>query len=490
MKQRIKPEIILLVLLFLFVLVFRLYFTFQQEGFNTDSAYFHLRHIEHLVEEKNTLEYDELSYSGRNVLYPSLFHFIMAFFSFGSMFLLKLIPELLIAFSLFLVYSIAREISGNNYSAVFSAMLFSFIPVLLRETLNSLSVYSLVIPLLLLMLYSLLRLDNKKYLWIFIICSFLLPLIHTSSIIFVATVIIYLFLIAGGALSSTKLKSEAILFSVLLIVLLNLITFKRALLQYGANFIWQSIPSNVLSDSFRQLSPLDLLISVGFLPLILGAIGIYIGILRDKKKVAYLFGAFAIAALVLLVLRLLTISVGLLFLGVALSIFAAPTVYTIYSYLDKIKINYAKTLFVVILLLLFFGLSFRSSFLAAKDSNIIGSSRIKDMGWLVSNTDNESVVLGSIEDGNLIATVAKRKNVIDSDFLFAPNPIERAKDIDIIYSTVSEAAAMGLIKKYNISTIYLSDATKFKYDIQGLVYADSSPCFENFREGKFYVVKC
>mgnify|MGYP001575665316 CR=1 FL=1 len=206
MQRKIKLEYVILVLLFLFVLAFRLFFTFRYGHFNTDDAYFHLRHIEYIIENHSLLYFDELSFEGRFIFYPPLFHVIMAFVSFGSMFMLKFVPELLFALTVFIVYAIAKEISGNDYSALFAAALSAFIPMLFRETLNNLSVYSFVVPLLLLMFYCISKLDNKKYLWIFVITSFILPLIHPSALIFVIAIILYLLLISGGALIPTRIK--------------------------------------------------------------------------------------------------------------------------------------------------------------------------------------------------------------------------------------------------------------------------------------------
>lgn len=490
MKRKIKLEYALLFLLFLFVLGFRLYFAFQTSQFNTDNAYFHFRHIDSLVKENKILFYDDLSYGGRFILYPPLFHIIMALLSFGSIFMLKFIPEFFISLTVFVVYIIAKEISGSSYAALFSALLSSFYPILFIETLNNISVYSLVIPLLLIMLYSLLKLDEKVYLWVFIVSSFLLPLIHPSAFIFVVTVVIYFILLAGGALTPTKLKKEAVLFSMLLIILFEFIIYKKAFLQYGANVLWQNIPSNILIDKFRDLSVLDLLFGVGLLPLVLGSIGIYIGIVKEKIKIAYMFASFAITVLLLLVFRFLTISVGLMYFGIVLSIFSAYSVVAIYKYLDKLKFSHLKTIFVSLLLVLFLVSSFSPSFFAAKNSNDIAINKVKQVKWFSINTAPGSVILGDTEEGNLIAAIGNRTNVIDSNFLLAPDPLVRTRDVDTIYTTASEAVAMSLIKKYNINVIYLSYDTRELYNITKLRYAEGSKCFESLRENRYYVVKC
>ena len=501
--RKIKTDYMILVFLFLFVLGVRLYFTFQHDNFNTDNAYFHLRQIEYFSDNFKLLNYDDLSYGGRQIFYPPFFHVFMALISFGSIFMLKLVPELLLASTVFIVYRIAKEISGNSYSAILSAASASFIPILFTETLNNLSVYSIVIPLLLFMLYSLLRLDEKIYFWGFVAASFLLPLTHPSAFIYVITISFYFFLIAGGALLPSKIKKEAVIFSILLIFLFQFIIYKEAFLTYGANILKQNIPSTILADSFRQLGLVDVLFGIGIIPLVLGSFGIYFALIRERRKVAYLFGAFAVSILLLLVLRLITISVGLMFLGIALSIFTASGVSFIHNYLNKLKFIYLKHFFVILLLGLFVVLSVLPSFVAARNSAEIDSVKIGEIKWLILNTDKNDVVLANVDDGNLIAAVAKRKTVADTNFLFAPNPSARVDDIKTMYTTVSEAIALNLIHKYNVTVIYLSDESRREYNLVDLAYAEkffgsddkqltkASKCFDLAGgEENYYVVEC
>ncbi len=501
MKLKLKFDYIILIFLFLSVLGFRLYFTFKYSNFNTDEAYFHLRQIEYFSENYRLLIYDELSYGGRNIFYPPLFPILMALISFGSMFMLKLIPEIFLSLTVFIVYKIAKEISGNSYAALLAAAFASFIPILFTETLNNLSVYSFVIPLLLLMLYSLFNLEDKKYFWCFILSSFLLPLIHPSALIFVITVVFYFFLIAGGALTAAKIKKEAVIFSVLLIILFEFIIYKKAFMEFGANILKENIPSNILADSFRQLTPVDILISVGILPLILGSVGIYICFVLEKRKIAYMFGAFTLSILLLIVFRLLTITIGLMFLGIALSIFTAPAVARLFTYLSKLKFNYLHYVIIILLLVSLFVSSILPSYLAAKESAVIDNIKIKEVEWLGRNTNPDDIILANVDEGNLIASIAKRKTIVDTNFLFAPDPVQRLEDIKVVYTTISEAIALNILKKYDVDVIYLSDDTRRQYNLLELSYAEKefqleeditkgSSCFEVKRRGTYYVVKC
>jgi hypothetical protein len=490
MERKIKPEHIILFAIFLFVLGFRLYFALQNDSFNTDNAYFHLRHINHFIENKTVMTYDTLSYGGREVVYPPLFHIIMAVFSFGSIFLLKFIPELVISLMVFLVYAIAKDISSNSYAALFSSLIVSFFPLLFYETLNNLSVYCFFIPLLLLMLYSILRLDNNSYFWIFISCSFFLPLLHPYALLFIITLFVYFFLLIGGAFSVTKIKKEAALFSIFIILLLEIITYKKVLLNHGLAFLSQSIPANILADQFRNFSSFDLLIGFGILPLFLGGFGLYISFFTERKKTAYMLAAFGVSILLLLVLRFFTISIGLMFIGIVLSIFSASGFAAIYNYFIRLRFDFLRFFFVIFILVVFIFSSFIPSYAAAQKSQKVFASKIKEMKWFQFNTLPEWNVLGNPDEGNIIATVGRRKNIIDNDFILAPNPDERLNDIKTIYTTISSAVALEYIKKYDIKVIYISDDTRNIYNISNLSYASNDRCFRSVRGNRYYVVNC
>ncbi len=486
MRLQIKPSYILFLIVVL-TLAFRLYVAFNSDSFSSGEAYFNLRYINHILQEKGIMYYDELSYGGRSLMQPPLFYFVMAVLSFGSVFMLKLIPEILFSLLAVVIYLMAKDISGNEYSALFSALLASFVPIFLRETLNVISIYSLALPILFFMLYSSLRLENKYYLWAFILCSFLLPLIHPIAIVFVITILFYFLLLSGGALNATKLKKEAFLFSFLAIVFLELLVYKKAFFSYGLGIITQGIPVSILADKFRVLSVGELVIGVGLLPLLLGSIGVYLGITQEKKKQIYLYSAFVLGILSLLALRLITISIGLMIIGLALCIFASLCITKFFDYFNKTRFAGLTYFFVVILLILFV-ISLVPAYATSKAIRGISEEKLNDMKWIRENTDRDAVVLGNLDEGHLITALANRKNVVDTNFLLAPNPIKRLRDVETVYTTFTEAKILEILKKYNIKVIYFSEDTKQYYFVRHLKYTKDSECFRG--AGNFYVVEC
>ena len=137
--MKIKNKNYLLIGIFLFTLAFRLYFSLQTNYFSSDDAYFNIRHTNYIIENFKPIYYDELSYGGRYVLYPPLFHYFLAIFILIP-FALKIIPEILLASLVFFVYLIAKEITKDENAALFSALISAFIPLYISETLNQVSI--------------------------------------------------------------------------------------------------------------------------------------------------------------------------------------------------------------------------------------------------------------------------------------------------------------------------------------------------------------
>ena len=159
--MNLKPSAILIII-FLLTLSFRLYFAFSIDSFNSDESYFHYRLINYIIENKLPIFYDGLSYGGHNLFYPQLFHIIMALFSFIPYFL-KIIPAILDSSLVIVVYLVAKKITNDKISSLLSAFLAAFIPIGIKNSVNQISIYSLLIPLILLTYLCLINLEQKKY---------------------------------------------------------------------------------------------------------------------------------------------------------------------------------------------------------------------------------------------------------------------------------------------------------------------------------------
>jgi len=485
--MKIHKTFSFLFILFLFVFITRLMFTLPLVNYSSDEAYFHLRSIMHIVHEKTLLTQDPLSYGGRPILYSPLYHILMAFLTFGSPLLLKILPELFSSSIVFIAYLLCKEITDHDFLAFAGAAFAALIPMYWWETLNVLSIYSLLVPLLFSVLYAFIKIDQKKYALLFLVSILFLTFLHPSVFLLLVTFLVYFFLLAGGALTPSQLEKEAVLASFLSIILIHLLYYARAFSQYGFSVIWQNIPAIILADSFRALQPIELILAIGILPLLLGFIALYFGITKEKKKSVYILSAFMLANLLLIALRLITLSIGLMFLGISLAILSPLTLYQLWLYLEKTRFSFLARTYIPLLAILIFFFSVLPTLNQTKNLQSVDPSTIIDLTWARTTLPQNATILGNVQEGHLITAIAERANVIDSNFLLAPDPLERLKDVDDLYHIVSSAKANQLLKKYHVTAIYFSPATERLYSVHDLKYTNDA-CFQ--RDGRFYLITC
>src|SRR3989344_6791538 len=192
-----------LLLIFIISLAFRLYLSFQTSYFNGDESYFNIRLIDNIRATGKPLIYDNLSYNGRYIIMPQLFHYILAILSFIP-FYLKIIPAIFSSLIVIVVYLFSKEITGDEHASLLTALLSGFIPIYVTNILNRMSVYTLLLPLIFFLFYCLLRLEQKKYLRLFLLFSFLLPFISSVSFLFVFALVFFIFLLIQNSFNLIK----------------------------------------------------------------------------------------------------------------------------------------------------------------------------------------------------------------------------------------------------------------------------------------------
>ena len=483
--MKINYKAVLLVI-FLLTFGFRLYIAFTNPTFSSDESYFNLRVTDHIIENKSPLLYDELSYSGKSLIYPQFFNYFLALFSFIPGYE-KIIPALLISSIVLIVFLICNKITNNPTASLFSAFLSAFIPIEIKTNINQISVYSLLIPIILLMILCLLNLDNKKYFNLFIILTFLSPLIHPISFLFSLSLIFYLLLINTESIHITRAKKEVIVFAFFAILLINFFLYREALIRYGTNIIWLNIPGSLFDDYFN-FNIIEVLYLLGIIPLIFGVIGIYTGLFKKKDPDILLLSSFMLSTLLLMALKLINLEVGVLFLSLPLLIASSKTLSNLYYYFSITKFAKYKKHFNLILFVLIIILSLIPSFLIA--TSLPNYELEKDrFTWIKLNTEPNSVVLAPYDMGNILTYYSERKNVVDNNFLLAPNVDERLSDAELIYKSGFEVKALELVEKYKINYIYTSPEILNRYNLVKIPYVDDSNCFEPVAEN-VYKVKC
>jgi hypothetical protein len=482
---------ILLSIVFLFALAFQLYFSLQTPYFSDGDAYFTIRQIDHIKEFGTPMLYDELSYGGKPSMHLPLFSYIMVLFSYIP-YGLKVVPAIFICSIVFLIYFITLRLCNDKFTALAAALMSAFVPVVMSSTLNNISVFSLVIPLMLLMFYSFVNLMSKPYLYTFIVLSFVLPLLHPIAIFFAISLIIFYVLVLAEDIEISRLSKEAMVFSIFLTLLIEFLFFKRAFLSLGFQFVWQNIPSEILANYFKNLNLIDSILELGILPVLFGIMGLTVGFFRDKTIGVFLGISASFSALILLSLKLVNFSVGLMFFSIPLVIGSALVFSKFFKYLRLTKFSRFDNLFRFALVILLLGVMVSSSFFASRD--VINNSLTKDeyliLRSIYDETEKDSTVVSLFSEGYYISGIGNRKNVMDTDFLTSPSVNMRYNDVGEIFTSVSEVKALQLLEKYSVDYIYLTPSARRFYNVQNLSYVEDDKCFVEYRKsGEVYLYK-
>jgi len=491
-----KRGYLILIQIFLIVLAIRLYYSLQTPLFSDGSSFFALRQIEHIKETGLPFFQDTLSQGSRQVIFIPSFHYIFALFSFifPTALVGKVLSNILAALLIIIVYFITKELTNDETSSLLAALFSGFIPVFIEVSINSISTYSLSIPLIFLALYFFMKIEDKKYLNYFIATIFILPLIHSSVVLLILGFIFYLLILKLESIKTEPREVETILFATFLVLWFEFIIYKKAFLSQGISLIWQNIPLEILKNYFSKTPIIEIIYKIGFVTFIFGAITSYHYIFKEKNKKIYLIIATVLAMVTLMWFRLVEFEIALVILGVLFAILTGVFYKNIFTQIKKTKLYSYKNLVFIIIIALFALTSLLPSFLYAENAidKAPSDEEINAMLWLRENTNN-TTVLTSTEEGDLVTAIAKRNNVIDSNFVLSEGADTRYNDAKRIYTTFYETEAVELLNKYNITYILFSRKSKKEFGIDKINYINNEDCFSvvyNSKETKIYESKC
>jgi len=475
-NKRLNKEHIILFLLFCLVLGARLFFVLQEQGFDYD-AYNTLRQAEHIKETGLPLFKDPLSYSGRTIIFPPFFYYLIAVFSFILPLTLtaKLIPSLAFSALVLIIYIITKYITKNRTAAFIAALFSGFVPII-YTSLSQVSVYSLSLLLIFLLSYTLLRIEEKGFATLSIVLAVILLLTHTSIFILLISFLVYFLILRLENQRLNQREVEITMFLLFLALWFNLLLYKKAFFLHGISFIWQNIPTLLLSSYFKDISFLGVIYAVGIVPLLLGVYAVYHIFFKTRNRALTLYISFGIISFIMLWLKLIPFRAGLLFLSMNIIILSAYSMKIILVSLGKTKIRGLPNILSGLIIILFV-LTTLTPFTTTINIHKPPIQDIKALEWIKNNTQEDAVILGRVEEGFLINYIAQRKNVADSNFLLIKNINQIYNDINYLFTLRLESEAIRLINKYNIDYIFLSTKSMEEYNISKLFYADKD-CFE------------
>lgn len=454
-------------------------------------GYFYFRQIEHMASEWELLSYDELSYGGRFVITSPFFLVFMAFwyFLFPSVSTLQIIPQVFVALLPMTVFLTVREMTKRNDAAFFSALMSAFIPVVFAETLFSLSPLTLALPLSFLLVYFFLRNTAVP----FVVCAVALALTHPSSIIPIFGFLFYLIISRLAGFKVERPELELILFSTFFTLWIHFLFYKKAFLVHGLSFIHQNIPAALLSRYFTEISLAIALLQIGVYPLLWGIASISKYLFKTKDKLVFPIISLSLAVTLFLWLRFVAPSVGFMFLGVCLTILAGPVYVEVAAYFTKTRFSsLAPFAAVAAFLIVIPSLVLPSIYFAGQQRITLVSPALFDgLQWLRGNSSPQDVVLAVPSEGFVVASIAGRKSVMDTNFLLAPDAPERFADVERMFTSSFPTEAVALFNKYGVDYILVSPAAQRRFDVDQSLY--SIPCLEevyNQRNVVIYHSQC
>ena len=477
-------------ILFFAVLAIRLWLAFSSPHFEYDS-YFHIRQINHIAETGLPAFNDGLSYGGGFFVFSPLFHYIMA----GLSFLIplgiigKILPAVLYSLMIPLGYYIAKEITGDKRISLIAPAVIAFMPVLWSNifTLNPLS---MAIPAIFYALYCLIKKRGEENILQFIIFMTVAALLSPVTIIIIPILWLYILFLKIEKIRERGPLLELVTFSTFFILLLQFLFYKNAILLNGFGVIWQNIPSTILENYFSSAGILDIIANVGILPFIFGLYEIYVFSFEKKERASSLFISLTIVMGVVLWAKLIPLEIGMLLLGIGISIISVPAVKYMINYLKKIrfrKVNQVMTAVIVMFIITAFIPAIY--YFQLSRTELPNEQEYNAMLWLNENSTPRSVIVGNVNDGFFISAVAGRRNIIDANFLVKSDAEERLQDIETIYSTSFETAALELLNKYNAKYIFFGSNVKERFNVTALGFEDRK-CFDDvFKEENITIYK-
>lgn len=472
--------LLLLAVIFLLVLGIRLYFAFQQQYFSEDDAYFTLRQVEHIKETGFPAYEDRLSYGGRYYLFLPLFHYILAFFSFfmPAVYACKIFPNIFASLLVFPVFFFVREMTKKSEIGIFAAFVASMIPLYISETINSISVHSLTIPISVLLIHLFFKINTKNNTLFFVMLFFVFLLLDTSIFLILLSMLLYMVFNWTEGLKIKRSEIELVIFSITITVFFYIVFFREAFLLHGPAIIYGNIPSQILNQYYSSLNILEALISIGFIPLVSAVTVIFMYFSKRKKKTVYLPMSFWIAVVTMLIIKLIPVMLGLVYLGIISAILFGELINIILDYFQKTRLFRYRAIFYAAFIILFFLTAILPS-LGLSEQKLIESTD-EDMVdaaiFLGMSAAEDEVIAATPQDGHLIAYFSGRKTIIDTNYLFVPDIEERYLDLQIIYSSAVSIRAIEIMEKYGAEYILLNDRARKLYNITRISYA-SEECF-------------
>ena len=474
----IKSRYFLLALLFILYFSIRLYFSLSTPYFDDDYSYYALRQIENIAQTGKPLVDDGLSYGGRTFVFMPLYFYLLALpaLIFPKIIAIKIINNLLASTLIIAVYLVCSKMIRNRKISLLCSIIAATLPIYITETLNNISAYSIIFPGGFFLLFLFLNLENHKLETYLITLVIILVLSSNSSFLLIFGLLIFLLLSYIENKNIDKIELEFISFFLMFYLWATFIIFKDAYQAHGLAIIWKNAPFEIIKTYFKNISIIDFLSNIGFLPLIFGSYSSYLYLFKKKSKNMLLFTSIFISSLVLLWVKLIPVELGLMFLGSSLVILFGQFVKDIFVNIRKSKFAAKENLIFFILVIVILITQVLPGMIAMNSYKGYDTNYISGFLWLRDNSPEDSIILSLPDEGHLISYFSKRKNVMDSEYLLIENVELRFDDILSFYKSKFKTPAIRILEKYNADYFIISETLK-NYNIENSIF-ENDECFK------------
>lgn len=435
------------------------YFTFE--------SYSHLRHANSIHETGMPLLTDELSYQGRQTIIQPLYHYLI---SFGYE---KIITNLLIIIASILVFFLAKELTKDNTLSLIAAIVSLFIPVSMTVSNITLDPVVLALPLCLLFILAYFRFAEWGLIPLLVSYGLLLMTSNISVVLLVG-MLAHLALQKIQNVRPSKKFVEITLFLAFFTIWIFAITIKDSFALQSFRIIWQNIPTQEINNYYSGFDITAIITAIGVIPLIFGIIGLN-KTLSTKNKNTLFITSLTIIFFTLSILRIIPLTVALLFLGFFATILTSIGLKSVKEYFSTTRLNIIYKFGMILLILIFSVTTFIPILGTALEvqNNIPNTDYINALEFVKEEIKPHETILSNPYEANFIMYYTNRKTYYDSNYQFS-NAQERYDNALIIYKQNSPVSQIKILEQENINYIFMSDETKNFYEIESFNLARTS----------------
>ncbi|PIZ50248.1 hypothetical protein COY28_05590, partial [Candidatus Woesearchaeota archaeon CG_4_10_14_0_2_um_filter_57_5] len=366
------------------------------------------------------------------------------------------------------IYLLAKELTGSDPIALITAGMAGLMPLAIASSLTITS-HALALPLFFFCLYGFLR-QGQYTAWFIgglIALSFTAPISELLGL----TLVMYLLFANVSGMRIRRREVEMTLFTLLYLIWLGFVVFKRVLLFHGTHLLW----SSPISEPVNVLTAIT---AVGIVPFMLGVYMIrrYSFSLEQRHPV-YLIISSVLACVVLLALGLVQVQYGLLYLGVALTLLTGLFLQLLWAFLQRSRFSGHAGGIIALLLMMLVATSAPAAFAFTVSGKQQSSVLVDEQAfaWVRQNTPQDAIIVVPPSQAAALMYLTGRRVVLASSFLFLRDGLQRNEDVQDIYTTPYATNAVYLLNRYGVTHILVTQRAQERYGVADLPY--SGNCF-------------